>query len=135
MEYPREDSITNPDKGTDHHYRDAHSPCIRDELLLRGPGHLFHLSDDFVYELLYLHFTSPYQPCTKLLRFLVSSMLLAELAVLVELQTIRVVLLVLVGAVVAVMANRALKRDIIAHLSTPLTLFGLSDANSAANII
>jgi hypothetical protein len=42
--------------------------------------------------------------------------LLAELAVLVELQAIRVVLLVLVGTVVAAMALRALQRDIVAHL-------------------
>lgn len=49
--------------------------------------------------------------------------LLAELAILIELQTIRVVLLVLVGAVVAAMALRALQRDIVAHLLfTPLTL-------------
>ena len=49
--------------------------------------------------------------------------LLAELAVLIVLQTIRVVLLVFVGAVVAAMALRALQRDIVAHLLfTPLTL-------------
>ena len=49
--------------------------------------------------------------------------LLAELAVLIELQTIRVILLVFVGAVVAAMALRALQRDIVAHLLfTPLTL-------------
>ena len=50
-------------------------------------------------------------------------MFLAELAVLIELQTIRVVLLVLVGTVVTAMALRALQRDIVAHLLfTPLTL-------------
>jgi hypothetical protein len=43
-------------------------------------------------------------------------MFLAELAVLIELQTIRVVLLVLVGTVVTAMALRALQRDIVAHL-------------------
>ena len=49
--------------------------------------------------------------------------LLAELAVLIELQTIRVVLLILVRAVVAAVALRALQRDIVAHLLfTPLTL-------------
>ena len=47
-------------------------------------------------------------------------MLLAELAVLLHFQAIRVVLLVLVRAVVAAMALRALQRDIVAHaLSTP----------------
>ena len=47
-------------------------------------------------------------------------MFLAELAILIELQTIRVVLLILVGAVVAAMALRALQRDIVAHPhSTP----------------
>ena len=50
-------------------------------------------------------------------------MFLAELAVLIELQTIRVVLLVLVGTVVTAMALRALQSDIVAHLLfTPLTL-------------
>jgi hypothetical protein len=42
-------------------------------------------------------------------------MFLAELAVLVHLETVRVVFLVLVGAVVAVMALRALKRDVVTH--------------------
>jgi hypothetical protein len=51
-------------------------------------------------------------------------MLLAELAILLELQTIRVVLLVLVRTVVAVMALRALERDIVAHFLcyTPLRM-------------
>jgi hypothetical protein len=50
-------------------------------------------------------------------------MLLAELAILVHFQTIRVVLLVLVRAVVAAMALRALERDIVAHVSTPCICF------------
>ena len=51
------------------------------------------------------------------------SVLLAELTILVEFDSIRIVLLVLVGAVVAAMALRALQRDIVAHLLfTPLTL-------------
>ena len=41
--------------------------------------------------------------------------LAAELAVLAELKTIRIVLLVLVRAIVAAMALRALKRNIVAH--------------------
>ena len=46
--------------------------------------------------------------------------LLAELAILVHFKPVRVVLLVLVGAVVAAMALRALQRDIVAHPhSTP----------------
>ena len=58
-----------------------------------------------------------------LLRFLMNRVLLAELAVLIHLKPVRVVLLVLVGAVVAAMALRALQRDIVAHLLfTPLTL-------------
>ena len=44
----------------------------------------------------------------------------AELTVLIEFQAIRVVFLVLVGTVIAVMALRALQRDIVAHLSHPL---------------
>lgn len=57
-----------------------------------------------------------------LLRFFVNRVLFAEFAVLIELQTIRVVLLVFVGTVVAAVALRALQRDIVAHfLITPLT--------------
>lgn len=50
-----------------------------------------------------------------LLRLFMQRVLFAELAVLVELQTIRVVLLVLIRAVVAAVALRALQRDIVAH--------------------
>ena len=49
-------------------------------------------------------------------------MLLAELAILRELDTIRIVLLVLVGAVVAVLALRASQRDVSAHADTLLLL-------------
>ena len=42
-------------------------------------------------------------------------MLAAELAELAELKTIRVVLLVLVRAIVAAMALRTLKRNVVAH--------------------
>ena len=64
-------------------------------------------------------------------------MLLAELAVLIELQTIRVVLLVLVGTVVAALALRALQRDIVAHLFLHPLRFGLSTPSLAdvTNII
>ena len=41
--------------------------------------------------------------------------LAAELAVLVELETIRIILLVLVRAIVAAMALGALKRNVVAH--------------------
>ena len=116
MEQSREERIADPDQGADNRYCDADDNRIIDELLLGGPGHFFHLCDYFVQELLHNHFTSPFVPRTALLlRFLMHRMLLAELAVLIELQTIRVVLLVLVGAVVAAMALRALQRDIVAH--------------------
>ena len=51
----------------------------------------------------------------RLLRLFVRRVLAAELAVLAELKTIRVVLLVLVRAIVAAMALRALKRNVVAH--------------------
>ena len=62
-------------------------------------------------------------------------MFLAELAVLIELQTIRVVLLVLVGTVVTAMALRALERDVVAHVFPPLaveimTVFKMSPIQS-----
>ena len=66
--------------------------------------------------------------------------LTAELAVLAELQTIRVVLLVLVRAIVAAMALRALKRNVVAHeyqlssiSSCKITLTNLSYLENAVN--
>ena len=56
-------------------------------------------------------------------------MFLAELAVLIELQTIRVVLLVLVGTVVAALALRALQGNIVAHLFLHPLRFGLFDVH------
>ena len=47
-------------------------------------------------------------------------MLLAELAILVELKPIGIILLVLVGLIVAVLANRAVQRNGIAHVSALL---------------
>ena len=47
-------------------------------------------------------------------------MLLAELAILVELKPIGIILLVLVGLIVAVLANRAGQRNGIAHVSALL---------------
>ena len=49
-----------------------------------------------------------------LLRFLMRRVLLAELAVLVNLDTIGIVLLVLVGPVIAVLANRTGQRNRVA---------------------
>ena len=60
----------------------------------------------------------------RLLRLFVRRVLAAELAVLAELKTIRVVLLVLVRAIVAAMALRALKRNVVAH-EYPLSSFVL----------
>ena len=51
----------------------------------------------------------------RLLRLFVRRVLAAELAVLVELETIRIILLVLVRAIVAAMALCALKRNVVAH--------------------
>lgn len=47
-------------------------------------------------------------------------MLLAELAILRELDAVRIVLLILVGAIVAVLALRASQRDVSAHADTLL---------------
>ena len=69
--------------------------------------------------------------------------LAAELAVLAELKTIRIVLLVLVRAIVAAMALRALKRNIVAHeylssisslVSSETTLTNLSYLENAVNV-
>ena len=63
-------------------------------------------------------------------------MFLAELAILIELQTIRVVLLILVGTVIAAMALRAFQRDIVAHLLfTPLTLRYYDSFRNVTNTI
>ena len=66
--------------------------------------------------------------------------LAAELAVLVELKTIRIILLVLVRAIVAAMALRALQRDVVAHeyplssiSSLETTLTNLSYLENAVN--
>ena len=67
--------------------------------------------------------------------------LAAELAVLAELQTIRIILLVLVRAIVAAMALGALKRNVVAHeyqLSSlvlwAITHINLSYLENAVNV-
>ena len=77
----------------------------------------------------------------RLLRLFVRRVLAAELAVLAELKTIRVVLLVLVRAIVAAMALRALKRNVVAHeyqlssiiSSCKITLTNLSYLENTVN--
>ena len=54
------------------------------------------------------------------LSLLMESVLLAELAVLLELDTIRIILLVLVRPVVTALAFRTCQRNVVAHLDTPL---------------
>ena len=120
MEQSCKDRIAEPNQGANNRDRDADNYSIVDNLFFCGPRNFFHLGDYFVYELLHSHFTSPFNPLKRLFRLFVQRVLLAEFAILIELQTIRVVLLVLVGAVVAAMALRALQRDIVAHPhSTP----------------
>ena len=77
----------------------------------------------------------------RLLRLFVRRVLAAELAVLAELKTIRVVLLVLVRAIVAAMALRALKRNVVAHEyqlssmnSCKMTPTNLSYLENAVNV-
>jgi hypothetical protein len=127
MEQSRKDCITNPDESTDDRDSYAYHARISDQFLLGGPGHFFHFGDYFVYEL--LHEFHILLPLLQLLRFLVDRVLLAELAVLIELQTIRVVLLVLVGTVVAALALRALQGNIVAHLFLHPLRFGLFDVH------
>ncbi len=76
----------------------------------------------------------------RLLRLFVRRVLAAELAVLAELKTVRVVLLVLVRAIVAAMALRALKRNVVAHeyqlssiSSCKITLTNLSYLENTVN--
>ena len=102
--------VTDPDQRADDNDGDADDTRIGDELLLRGPRDLFHLCDDFPQEFDYFSHDRG-----RLLRLFVRRVLAAELAVLAELQTIRIVLLVLVRAIVAAMALRALKRNVVAH--------------------
>jgi hypothetical protein len=120
VEQSREDGITDPDQSADNSDRNTYHAGVGHELFLGTPCYLFHLGDNFAQELLQNYFT-PSLHVPGLLRFLVNRVFLAELAILIELQTIRIVLLVLVGAVVAAMALRALQRDIVAHFfSHPL---------------
>ena len=77
----------------------------------------------------------------RLLRLFVRRVLAAELAVLAELKTVRVVFLVLVRAIVAAMALRALKRNVVAHeyqlssiSSCKITLTNLSYLENAVNV-
>ena len=56
----------------------------------------------------------------RLLSFLVRSMLLAKLAVLIELQTIWIIFLILVGLIVTALAFRACQRNRVTHLLHPL---------------
>ena len=134
MEQSCEECIADPDEGADDRDSDADNDRIVDEFAFRRPRDFLHLGHDFAQELhrvrarlallcQMLH-TLSLAAATKsgLLRFLMDRMLLAELAVLVHLKTIRVVLLVLVRAVVAAMALRALERDVVAHVFPPLAL-------------
>ena len=52
VEQPCEKSIANPYQRTNHHNGNAHDTGIGDKLLLRRPGDLLHLRNDFIQELL-----------------------------------------------------------------------------------
>ena len=76
----------------------------------------------------------------RLLRLFVRRVLAAELAVLVVLETIRIILLILVRAIVAAMALGALKRNVVAHeyqlssiSSCKITLTNLSYLENTVN--
>ena len=131
----RKNRVTDPDQRADNNDSDADDTCIGDELLLRRPRDLLHLGDDFPQEFDYFSHDRE-----RLLRLFVRRVLAAELAVLAELKTIRIVLLVLVRAIVAAMALRALKRNVVAHeyqlssiSSCKITLTNLSYLENAVN--
>ena len=132
----RKNSVADPDERADDDDRDADNARIGNEFLLRGPRDLLHLCDDFPQEFDYFSHDRG-----RLLRLFVRRVLAAELAVLAELQTIRIVLLVLVRAIVAAMALRALQRDVVAHeyqlssiSSWETTLTNLSYLENAVNV-
>ena len=119
LKHTGKNRITDPDQCADDDDRDADNARIGNEFLLRGPRNLLHLCDNFPQEFDYFSHDRE-----RLLRLFVRRVLAAELAVLAELQTIRIVLLVLVRAIVAAMALRALKRNVVAH-EYPLSSFVL----------
>ena len=106
----RKNSVADPDERADDDDRNADNTGVGDQLAPRRPRDLLHLGDDFPQEFDYFSHDRE-----RLLRLFVRRVLAAELAVLAELQTIRIVLLVLVRAIVAAMALRALKRNVVAH--------------------
>ena len=106
----RKNRVTDPDQRADNNDSNADDTCIGDELLLRRPRDLLHLCDNFTQEFDYFSHGRE-----RLLRLFVRRVLAAELAVLAELKTVRIVLFVLVRAIVAAMALRALKRNVVAH--------------------
>ena len=110
LKHTRKNRVTDPDQRADHDDGNADDTRVGDELLLRGPRDLLHLCDDFPQEFDYFSHDRG-----RLLRLFVRRVLAAELAVLAELKTVRVVLLVLVRAIVAAMALRALQRNVVAH--------------------
>ncbi len=59
-----------------------------------------------------------YQPKAELLCFLVQGVLLAETAVLVELKSVGVILLVLLGFVIALLAFATSKSNLNSHFGT-----------------
>ena len=136
LKHTRKNRVTDPDQRADDNDGNADDTRVGDELLLRGPRDLFHLCDDFPQEFDYFSHDRG-----RLLRLFVRRVLAAELAVLAELQTIRIVLLVLVRAIVAAMALRALQRDVVAHeyplssiSSLETTFTNLSYLENAVNV-
>ena len=110
LENARKNRVTDPDQCADNNDCDANNARIGRQLALRRPRDLLHLCDNFPQEFDYFSHDKG-----RLLCFFMRRVLTAELAVLAELQTIRIVLLVLVRAIVAAMALRALKRNVVAH--------------------
>ena len=106
----RKNRVTDPDQCADNNDGNANNTRIGCQFTSRGPRDLLHLCDNFTQEFDYFSHGRE-----RLLRLFVRRVLAAELAVLAELKTVRIVLLVLVRAIVAAMALRALKRNIVAH--------------------
>ena len=123
--------VKNPNKDAHDHNAHKNDERVVENLALARPNDLFQLA---------LHFTEPAsQPgkeftffcfshvvhpfcnavSTALLRLAVDSMLLAESAILLHLETVGVVLLVFHGVVVSLLAFVASECDLYAHFSAP----------------
>ena len=130
-------SVKDPDENTDDQHAGENNQRIVDHLVLAGPNDFLQLAAHFAEPagdpfasankkvFLLVGFCHVFHPfCIEvdlnaLLRLVVDSVLLAESAVLLHLETVRVVLLVLHRVVVSLLALGTSQSDFHAHLSAP----------------